>query len=195
MAVNYKPFSTPNTPLSLLIDLCVPSCSIMRSVMMETYCSFSFEHLTSLTKGEWKLSNIWRNSPDFRCLCSATQTFFAATYFFFLFFFPRIEKHECCGGWTLQKANVFDLNVIFVTIEVYIFIRIFGLYSDPVTDCTFVGNVLSSSPQQNPHLPLWGPCWYLTPDFFLTFALRSRDSSMLASVHFSQVGRSVYFVT
>lgn len=36
-------------------------------------------------------------------------------------------------------------------IEVYIFIQIFGLYRGPVTDCTFVGNLLSESPQQNPH--------------------------------------------
>lgn len=43
-----------------------------------------------------------------------------------------------------KKSNVF--NVIFVMIiEVYIFIQRFGLYGGPVTDCTFVGSLLSTA--------------------------------------------------
>lgn len=160
MAVNNKPFSTPTTPLSLClslsIDLYVPSSNVTHSVMMEIFFFFFLLWTPDFSdkRGVKTLQHLEKQSRfrDRFALRHKLSLQQCISFFFFLFlsFFSHIEKHECCGGWTLQKANVFDFNVIFVTIEVYIFIRIFGLYSDPVTDCTFVGNVLSSSPQQNP---------------------------------------------
>lgn len=192
-----SPFQ-PQTPLSLSLEWFMCTLLLYHALCYDGNLLFLLLWTPDFSdkRGVKTLQHLEKQSRfPMSLLCDTNFLCSDVFLFSFLFFFSRIEKHECCGGWTLQKANVFDFNVIFVTIEVYIFIRIFGLYSDPVTDCTFVGNVLSSSPQQNPHLPLWGPCWYLTPDFFPTFALRSRESSMLASVHFSQVGRSVYFVT
>lgn len=109
-------------------------------------------------------------SPDCWSLSSCDKTFFPLQQLFFFCTNASVLSvwYSCARRalWlhTFTSHKQMSLTLIFVIIEVYIFIQRFGLYSGPVTDCTFVGSLLSKSPQQNPHshaCPLWGLCWYL----------------------------------
>lgn len=104
---------------------------------------------TGVYRIQWKHSNIWRTVQIADCL--AVQQFYFPLFAFewmlvsvlVWYFYSRLKETQVL--WLkhthVKNKNVF--NVIFVTIEVYIFIQRFGLYGGPVTDCTFVGNVLS----------------------------------------------------
>lgn len=137
---------------SLSFDFCVSSHStswlqyIVYSMMKTVFC----EHRRLWKRGvcsiQWELSNIWRNVQivDHLALLQKFSVFLwmKATVLSVWYLYTH-WKRECCG-WThsLLKTNIFDFNVIFVITEVYIFIQIFGLYSGPVTDCTFCGECI-----------------------------------------------------
>lgn len=142
-----------------------------------------------------EISGIFEKSPHFRSIYSSTNLFFEATFLFF--FLSECRRPSCLiFQWKKKRSAVVEQvhlknkkylsNVIFVITEFYIFIQRFGLHSGPVTDCTFVGNVLSKSAPQRSML-------IFKPDF-PDICSMVQGSSMLASAHFSQAGCWVYFV-
>lgn len=103
-----------------------------------------------------------------------------------VWYFNEKKKRSAVVEQVHLKNKKYLSNVIFVITEFYIFIQRFGLHSGPVTDCTFVGNVLSKSAPLRSML-IFKPDF---PDICSTV----QGSSMLASAHFSQAGCWVYFV-
>lgn len=113
------------------------------------------------------LSNIWRKVQIADHLApvqsSSLQRLLLIVFVwlpaFVLFDIFKLISNVSANGCThlFQKQNVFEFNVIFVLIEVYIFIQRFDLYSGPVTNCTFVENFLSKAPQWIPNYQSYLP--------------------------------------
>lgn len=186
VVINYKPFSTLNILLSWLIYVYPHTlwCSLWTLWWKLFFCEHPLLWQRGVCQIQWKLSNIWRKVQIADHLAlqqnfSLQQQLFLICFVFFfwvnanylsVWYFYVKWKHRVLWLHTFtSETNVFDFNVIFVTTEVSIFIQRLGLYSGPVTDCTFVGKcIIQISTAESPPASLRSMLIFKLN--FLTFA-------------------------